>query len=116
MIPLEKFGPVEKSSDLALHLCIRAFRSLHFIDKFISTIAVRTLLNSLYVTGDDLLLLLTTQLHTFRQCDHVRNHSVAYNVFEDVVMASFVFPLGTTAKMKTDKFSVSITGFILCLI
>ncbi|GFY28693.1 transposable element Tcb2 transposase [Trichonephila clavipes] len=44
----------------------------------------------MYVAGEDLLLVMTTQLHTFQQCDHVRSHFVAYKISENVVMASFV--------------------------
>ncbi|GFV61157.1 hypothetical protein TNCV_2100321 [Trichonephila clavipes] len=43
MIPLEQFGPAEQSSDLASHLCILTFQSVHFMDKFLTaTIAANT--------------------------------------------------------------------------
>ncbi|GFV56390.1 hypothetical protein TNCV_855431 [Trichonephila clavipes] len=92
MVPLGQFRPVEQSSDLASHLCILAFQSVHFIQKFPATIAASTSAQlCLYIAGDKLLLSMTTQLHTFQQCDHVQSHSAAYKVFENVVMAPFVF-------------------------
>ncbi|GFX24336.1 hypothetical protein TNCV_421371 [Trichonephila clavipes] len=58
MIPLEQFGPVEQSSDFASHLCILAFQSVHFVDKFLMTTIVASTFAQLclYVAGDDLLL------------------------------------------------------------
>ncbi|GFV31833.1 hypothetical protein TNCV_2708401 [Trichonephila clavipes] len=34
MLPLEQFGPVEQSSNLASHFHILVFQSHHFVDKF----------------------------------------------------------------------------------
>ncbi|GFS57042.1 hypothetical protein TNCV_4238291 [Trichonephila clavipes] len=67
------------SPDLASDLCILAFQSVHFINKFLTaTIAVCTLAQLyLYVAGDYILLGMTTQLHVFQQCNHVRSHSIA---------------------------------------
>ncbi|GFT45183.1 hypothetical protein TNCV_1544391 [Trichonephila clavipes] len=93
MIPLEQFGLVEQSSDLASHSCILAFQSVHFVDKFLTaTIAASTFAQlCLYVAGDDLLLGMTAQLHALRQCDCVRSQSFAHKVFENGVIVSFFF-------------------------
>ncbi|GFW86988.1 hypothetical protein TNCV_1384041 [Trichonephila clavipes] len=63
--------------------------SVHFVDKFFTatTVASTFIQLFLYVAGETLLLCMTTQLHAFRQCDHVRSHSIAYKVFENAVMA-----------------------------
>ncbi|GFU41192.1 hypothetical protein TNCV_1847971 [Trichonephila clavipes] len=55
-------------------------RNLHFVEKFLATsIAVSTFAQLyLFVAGDDLLFGMTTQLHGYRQCNHLQSHSVAY--------------------------------------
>ncbi|GFV39153.1 hypothetical protein TNCV_4759671 [Trichonephila clavipes] len=105
MISLEQLRPVEQSADRASHLCILAFQSLHFVNKFLAATIVVNIFTQLYlyVAGDDLLLGMTIQLHAFRQCYHVRSPSVAYKVFEKVVMASFVFFSRESQRRKRKK-------------
>ncbi|GFV04252.1 hypothetical protein TNCV_918731 [Trichonephila clavipes] len=65
MIPLEQFGSVERSSHLASHLCILAFQSVYFVDKFITPaiVAITFAQLCLYVAGSEIMLGMTNQLH-----------------------------------------------------
>ncbi|GFT87723.1 hypothetical protein TNCV_4000771 [Trichonephila clavipes] len=89
MIPLEQFGPVKQSSDLASHLCIL---SVHFVEKFLTATIAASIFAQLcpHVTGDVLLLSMTTQIQALRQHYHFRSRSVTYKVFENFLMASFI--------------------------
>ncbi|GFV50545.1 hypothetical protein TNCV_4289441 [Trichonephila clavipes] len=62
---------------------VKWWKSVHFVDKFLTATIVASTFAQLwlYVAEGDLLLGITTQLHAFRQCNHVRNHSVAYKPF-----------------------------------
>ncbi|GFT07686.1 transposable element Tc1 transposase [Trichonephila clavipes] len=97
---------IKPSSDPESQLHILAFQSVHFVDQFLTaTIAASSFAQlCLYVADDVLLFGMTTQLLAFRQCDHVRCHSVTYKVFENIVMASFVFSLGNHNGESVKKF------------
>ncbi|GFW30824.1 hypothetical protein TNCV_4089441 [Trichonephila clavipes] len=93
-IPLEQLGCVKQLSELTSHLCFLAFQSVLFVisSSHQSLVPAPLCLYVVsYVADDDLLLGITTQFHVFGQCDRIRSHSVAYKIFENDVMASFVF-------------------------
>ncbi|GFW12859.1 hypothetical protein TNCV_3885691 [Trichonephila clavipes] len=76
------------------NVLMAAVRSVHFVDTFLtSNIAAASTFAQLclYISGDDLLSGMTTQLLEFQQYNHVQSQSVAYKIFENIMMTSLIF-------------------------